>query len=95
MTPSTTDQTSSPAGSGVGDTPVPEHAMSNIETLKEAIRRIDGLVLGPIWPKEAHYFSGVCKAGCITELRSMIAEMEGQHIIGGSAYTTRGNDNGR
>ncbi len=59
-----------------------------IAILKEAIRRIDALALRPIWPKEAHYFSGVCKAGCITELHTMILELEGHgdHIISGSAY---------
>lgn len=69
-------------------------AGERIELLKEAIRRIDKLSLRPIWPKEAHYFSGVCKAGCITELNRMIAEMEDQHIIGGTAYIKGGGDNG-
>lgn len=67
---------------------MPESGISNIELLKEAIRRIDKLALRPIWPKEAHYFSGVCKAGCITELHAMILELEGngERIISGSAY---------
>lgn len=47
-----------------------------VAILKEAIRRIDALTLRPIWPKEAHYYSGVCKAGCITELHTMILELE-------------------
>ena len=59
-----------------------------VELLKEAIRRIDKLSLRQIWPKEAHYFSGVCKAGCITELNMMIREIEHPEskILGRDAY---------